>query len=116
TLSTNIIGEDFSQIYPDYRALRKCEKCNVRNQQPEQSALMTCGEKDAGDSRKTPRCSHRTDQEQGLASHLVDDGHRHHGENQIGSPDGHGLQIARYFAEPGLREDVIEVIKNHIDA
>ena len=58
----------------------------------------------------------RADQQQLLAPDPVDHRHRDHGEQQVRGADRYRLQIARDLAEAGLREDVVQVVENRVDA
>src|SRR5439155_7256359 len=89
---------------------------DVADQKPEQKSLMLCREKDYGDPGQAHRRANRADEKQGLASNPVDNRHSKNSEEQIGPTHSHGLQVAGHFAEPGVRKDVIQVIKDGVDS
>src|SRR5216684_3579445 len=77
---------------------------------------MASREENNRDTSQAQRRSHGTDQKQSLASNFVDDRHRYHGEDQIRTADRHRLKIARNLAETSMAENVVQVIKDGIDA
>ena len=60
--------------------------------------------------------SRRADQQQRLAAQLVDYRHPHHGEDEIGKPDGDGLPVAGKLRESRRGKDARQVIENGVDA
>src|SRR6266566_1372013 len=63
------------------------------------------------------RCgAHRANQKQSLAADSINDRHGEHGEYQVRSAYRHSLKIGRNLIEAGVREDVVEVIQDGVDA
>ena len=58
----------------------------------------------------------RANQQQRFAPQLVDQGHAHDGEHEIGGADGDGLLVAGDVAEPRRRKNAVQVIENRVDA
>src|SRR6266403_1009013 len=77
---------------------------------------MLMGEKNARDAREAERCAHRADQQQGFAAELVDYGHAQESGEQVHASYGHCLQVARELAEARGGKNVVQVIKDGIDA
>lgn len=77
---------------------------------------MAVAEEDSRNSSQACRGSNRPDQQQRLAAEFIDHGHRDHGESQIGGSDGDGLKVAGDSAESGMSKDVVEIIKDGVDA
>src|SRR2546425_10813266 len=77
---------------------------------------MLRGEKDYGDSGQAYGRANGANEKQRLASNPVDNRHSKNSEEQIGPTHSHGLQVAGHFAEPGVRKDVIQVIKDGVDS
>ena len=77
---------------------------------------MATGEKDCGDTGETSRRAHGADQQQLLSSNPVNYRHGDQCEKQIGSANRHGLKIARNFAETRVPENIVQIVKNCIDA
>ena len=115
-LGPHRIGENFREVNPDDGALGEGEKRDVADQQPDQKALVLAGEENYRDSGQTERGADGADQQQGLAAEPVDHRHCDHGEEQVGGPDRHRLQVAGDFAEAGVSKNVVQVIENRVDA
>src|SRR5271166_1428138 len=77
---------------------------------------MAVGEEDCGNTRQACGGSDRTDQQQFLAAEFIDHRHCDHGESEIGGSDRYSLKVAGNSAESGVSENVVEIIKNGIDA
>src|SRR5882762_4492979 len=77
---------------------------------------MLMSEKNASDARETERCAYRTDQQQGFAAELVDHGHAQESGEQVHASYGHCLQVAREFVESRGGKNVVQIIKDGIDA
>ena len=62
------------------------------------------------------RRADRARQQQLLAADAIDDAQRDHRGDEIRRADGHRLQRIRPAAESGIREDVVEVVEDGVDA
>src|ERR1700751_5299749 len=68
------------------------------------------------DPAETCSGAHRADQKQSLAADSINDRHGEHSEYQVRSAYRHSLEIGRNLIEAGVREDVVEVIQNGVNA
>src|SRR3984885_7254466 len=116
TLGAHAVGKDLADVDPEHRALRHGEGGDERHQQPDEPVQMGVDVKDVGDEAETDAEADRADEQQLLASELVDDRHGQQGEDQIGGSDGDGLQVSGDFGRTGESEDVVQVIEDGVDA
>src|SRR5690349_8767334 len=77
---------------------------------------MTSREEYCRNSAETCCSAHRTNQKQSLAADSVNDRHGEHGEYQVRGADCHGLKVRRDFIKTRVREDVVEVVEDGVDA
>src|ERR1700730_14183963 len=102
------IREDFADVDPDYRSLGDGEKGDVGYEEPQQIILMLVGEKNARDASEAQRGADGPDQQQSLASELVDYGHAQQRGQQVRAAYGDGLQVAGKLAETGGGKNIVQ--------
>src|ERR1019366_7661651 len=110
------VGKHFAEVNPDDRALREGEEGDEADEQPDQEVLAPPGGKDEGHTGQTDGRATSSGEQQLLAAQAIDHAHGEHGEEQVGGADGHGLEVAGDLVEPRALEDVVEVIKDGVDA
>src|SRR5690348_7236311 len=113
---THRVGKDFGEVDPDDGALGEGKKGDIADEQPDQLVLMLPGKKDGRNASQAERRAHRTHQQQSLAAKLINDRHGNDGEEQVGETDSHGLQAGGGLAVAGVGKNVVQVIKDGVDA
>src|SRR5690242_2593616 len=116
TFSSHNIRKDFGEVNPDHGALRKGKGGYEADKEPDQQLFMLVSEEDGRHARQAYRRSDRTNQKEPFTSYAVDDRHGNHRKQKICPAHGHRLQVSRHLAKSRVRENVVQVIENGVNA
>lgn len=115
-LRADVGGEDFAEVDPDNGSLGDGEGDDEANEEREEQMEMFAGVEDPGDAREREEAADGSDEKEGFAADFVDDGDADEGGDEVGESDDDGLDGAGDGVEAGVGEDVVEVVKDGVDA
>ena len=77
---------------------------------------MLVGVEDPGDAEQGDAAAYGSDEQEGFAAYLVDDGDAEEGGEEVRQTDDDGLFGAGDGVEACVGEDVVEVVEDGVDA
>jgi len=115
-LGADVGGEDFGEIDPDDGSLGDGEGDDEGYEEGQEEVEVLAGVEDPGYAGQREATADGADEEERFAADLVDDGDAEEGGEEVRQADDDGLFGTGYGVEAGAGEDVVEVVKNRIDA
>ncbi len=115
-LGADVGGEDFGEVDPDDGPLRDGEGDDEGDEEGEEQVKMFAGVEYPGDSGEGEGAAYGSDEEEGLAADLIDDGDADEGREKVGETYDDRLHIAGHGTEAGIGEDVVEVVEDCVDS
>lgn len=116
SFGAHVGGEDFREINPDNGALRDGEGDDEGHEKSEEKVEMFASVEDPGDPGEREGAAYGSDEEEGFAADLVDDGDADKRGEEICQAHDDGLHVAGHGAEAGVAEDVVEVVEDCVDS
>src|SRR5580700_11232432 len=108
--------ENLAYVHPNHGTLRNGEEGNVGDEEYEKRTLVAIRKEHPGNSQKARSRSDRSNQQKSFAAQLIDHRHAQQRRRKIHPADSHCLQIAGHLAVTGRGKNVIQIVKNGVDA
>src|SRR5580700_7813946 len=116
SLGAHAARKHLAYVHPNYRTLRNGKEGDVGDEEHKKITLVAIRKEHPGDTKKARGGSDGSNQQKSFASQLIDDRHAQQRGCKIHPADSHGLQIAGHLAVTGRGKNVIQIVKNGVDA